>query len=189
MGTNLDRKPPPSGPIVRSDRIKLAAARYRLAIATSEYVRDVADAELSRGRYSPALAAIASEVHPALSTVGPLLETALAELDIAMPDEATAVRPVIADRLWLIVEREVPPREGLAALMHDLRDRLWREPGGCAGDALGIAELVGWHYGYDDLENPLSEATVQGLRGPAALALVDKEVARLAQAWLNATAL
>lgn len=78
----------------------------------------------------------------------------------------------------------VAPRPGLAELVAlHLRQP---EPEGMryVGEEYGIARFIGSFYDYDDLEERPTEVSFAGLHGRQAMAALDAEVIRLAQAWL-----
>ena len=53
------------------------------------------------------------------------------------------------------------------------------------GEEYGVAQLIGYFYGYDDLEERPAEVSFDGRYGAEAIASLDAEVIRLAKAWLT----
>ena len=95
-----------------------------------------------------------------------------------------AVEREFAGILQRIASGFVAPRAGLAELV-DLHLRQ-PDPEGVryVGEEYGVAQLIGYFYGYDDLEERPAEVSFAGLHGRQAMAALDAEVVRLALAWL-----
>src|SRR5438552_8966651 len=75
---------------MRCTDLRLAAARYFLGLAGTDYLVDVAHAALDRGVYAWGLGEIATSRNPIFADIGPLFESALRELNIQVSgwDEA-----------------------------------------------------------------------------------------------------
>lgn len=174
------------GERVNDDDLQIAAARYTLGLLKSWDLPPIADAALNRGSYSPALAHLAAVDDPRMSDVGPLFETALAELSIGKPSVDGAAWTLLRHYIRQIAEAEVPAREGLRRIMNDVYDPadLHSKSNACAGDSHDINAFVGSFYEYDDFAGPCSEASFEGLYGEDAMCALDKDVIRRAKEWL-----
>ena len=86
----------------------------------------------------------------------------------------------LAGILRRIASGSVRPRVGLAELVAAHRRLPESNTARFVGEEYGIAELIGYYWGYDDLE-----VSFAGQFGTRALAALDVEVVRLAQQWLD----
>lgn len=174
------------GERVNDDDLQIAAARYTLSLLKSWDLPPIADAALNRGIYSPALAQLAAVDDPRMSDVGPLFETALAEVSAGKPSVDGAVWTLLRHYIRQIAEAEIPAREGLRRIMNDVYypADLYTKSNACAGDSHDVNAFVGSFYEYDDFAGPCSEASFNGLYGEDAMRALDKDVIRLAKEWL-----
>lgn len=92
---------------------------------------------------------------------------------------------VLAGILRRIANGSVRPRVGLGELVAAHLALPEPETARFVGEEYGIAELIGCHWGYDDLEERPAEVSVAGQFGTKAIAALDAEVIRLAQSWLD----
>jgi hypothetical protein len=91
----------------------------------------------------------------------------------------------LANILRRITVGELTPRSGLGELIsanHAAPDSDRRY----VGEEYGIAQLIGYFYAYDDLEERPSEVSFDGIFGAEAFSALDTEVIRLANDWLRA---
>jgi hypothetical protein len=91
----------------------------------------------------------------------------------------------LAGILRKIANGWVGPRVGLGELVAAHRGLPEPEGARFVGEEYGIAELIGCYWGYDDLEERPTEVSVAGHFGASAIAALDTEVVRLAQAWID----
>ena len=91
----------------------------------------------------------------------------------------------LAGILRRIASGSVRPRVGLAELVAAHRRLPEPDTARFVGEEYGIAELIGYYWGYDDLEERPAEVSFAGQFGTRALAALDVEVVRLAQQWLD----
>jgi hypothetical protein len=96
------------------------------------------------------------------------------------------IERALAGAIRRIATGEVEPRRGLGEVV----TTYYRSPEPAAaryvGEEYGIAQLIGYYYGYDDLEERPAEVSFEGRSGASAVAALDAEVVRLAQAWIAA---
>jgi hypothetical protein len=126
-------------------------------------LREIADAVLDQGFYSPVIGELATMRHPVMANAGPLFERALQELHTEMPSREDAVWILLRHHIGRIASRDVSPREGLRFVVDvyyltDLYDKS-RE---YVGDSHGIQQLIGYFWGYDDLEERPREVSFDG---------------------------
>jgi hypothetical protein len=105
-----------------------------------------------------------------------------------MPEEQVPSRAQIEWSLAGIIRRiatgAVQPRVGLSELVTTYHGSPDLDDGGFVGQEYGIAQLIGYFYGYDDLEERPAEVSFEGHSGARAIAALDVEIVRLARAWL-----
>ena len=167
--------------------LRIATARYVLGLELSEALPKVADDALSAGIYSPSLAELATTRNPIMSDVGPFLEKAIHELGMKLPDREQAVDILLRFYISETAAGNVAPREGLYRVVRECYDHhpSSQTRGGVCGEELGIQKLVGYFYGYDDLEERPDEVSFREKFGAEAMLLVDEEVIREAKGWLK----
>ena len=167
--------------------LRIAAARYVLGFELSEALPRVADDALNAGVYSPSLAELATTRNPIMSDVGPLLEKAIHELGMKLPDREQAVDILLQFYISEIAAGNVAPREGLRRVVRECYDQhpSSETRGGVCGEELGIEYLASYFYGYDDLEERPDEVSFHEKYGAEAMSLVDEEVIREARDWLK----
>ena len=66
-----------------------------------------------------------------------------------------------------------------------LRAHPYNESREYVGDSHGIQQLIGYFWGYDDLEERPREVSFDGRYGADAFQALDQEVVRLAHQWLG----
>jgi hypothetical protein len=93
---------------------------------------------------------------------------------------------VLSSVLRRIAKGAVSPRAGLRELVDAYHAAPQADSTRFVGDEYGIAQLVGYFYGYDDIEERPSEVTFDDRSGREAVTALDAEVVRLAREWLNA---
>lgn len=67
-------------------QLEFHVIRYRLGLATSSELRQVAKTEIDLGTYSPSLVDAAFDAEERLAEIGPAFEKALQELGMAFPE-------------------------------------------------------------------------------------------------------
>jgi hypothetical protein len=105
-----------------------------------------------------------------------------------MTDEEVPSRAQIEWSLAGILRRiangTIQPRAGLRELLATYRGAPESSDAKFVGEEYGIALLIGYFSGYDDLEERPAEVSFDGLYGARAFGALDAEVVRLAGAWL-----
>ena len=93
---------------------------------------------------------------------------------------------ILSGVLSRIARGVVSPRAGLRELVATYQAAPQADGARFVGDEYAIAQLVGYFYGYDDLEERPSEVSFDGRYGREAVTNLDAEVVRLAREWLDA---
>ena len=106
-----------------------------------------------------------------------------------MPGELEASHPAIVARIAAILSRivdgRVAPRAGLRELVDVWLSAPHLDHLRYVGEEYDIAQLYGYYWDYDDLEEWPHEVSFAGLHGRAAIAALDADVIRLASEWLR----
>jgi len=166
--------------------LRIAAARYVMGTLPSWELPKIADAVLDQGFYSPAIGELATTRHPVMADAGPLFERALQELHTELPAPEDAVWILLRHHIGRIAAGDVAPRDGLRVVL-DLYNRadLYNKSREYVGDSHGIQQLIGYFWGYDDLDERPREVSFDGRYGADAFQALDQEVVRLAHQWLG----
>jgi len=166
--------------------LRIAAARYVMGALPSWELPKIADGVLNLGIYSPAVGELATMRQPVMADAGPLFERALTELQTEMPSPEDAVWILLRHYIERIGSGDLTPRAGLS-LIHDLyiRADLDERSRKYVGDSHGIQQLLGYFWGYDDLEERPTEVSFDGRYGADAIRALDEEVVRIARDWVG----
>ena len=89
-----------------------------------------------------------------------------------------ALRRIVSGAAW--------PRAGLRELVAIYHASPTDDNARFVGEEYGIAQLIGYFYDYDDLEEHPTVVSFHGQYGARAMVALDAEVVRLAKAWLDA---
>ncbi len=168
--------------------LELLAARYSIGTALSDDIRAAADQALLSGSYSPSLVELAETRHPILSTIGPLFETALAELGTGVPSRDQAVRTIARHHLARIVAGDTQPRDGLSDFMQDVYYPVYvrNEPVQLGDNVHGLQDFIACFWTYDHLDDVLAEEFADGKVGEfGGFKELERTVRRLAREWLS----
>ena len=165
--------------------LRLAAARYALGeLATAEIVR-IADALLEEEVYSQAIGELATTPRLVMADAGPLFEDALRELKVEVPSREEAVWALLRHHIGRIAYQDVPPREGLQAVLdvYNLA-HAQSQPQTYVGESHGIERLIGAYWEYNDLlVRPAGESLQPH---PDEIVALDDVVVRAATKWVGA---
>jgi hypothetical protein len=166
--------------------LNVEAARYRLGISASRDLVESALAALMSGTTSDSLAVLAGETNPTLADCGPLFQSALRELSILMPSRGDAIWILLHYHLARIAKLEVPPQAGMRLVLNEVYfpADLYSQSCGTLGDSHGLADLLGYFYGLDDIAERPSEVSCDGLYGASAVVAVEGHLVRLARDWV-----
>jgi hypothetical protein len=168
-------------------QLRVYGLRYRLGLAESRELRQIADDALNAEIYSPSLVDAALDAAEWLHSIGAAFELALQELAIMLPEsDEDCCRALVAYYVGAIANQNVNPQQGLIGIKEIYYSYLFCEQGqNTISDNLGILEFMGLYWSYDDLSNELMNCTVNGLSGEAAIVEFDKEVIEACQGWLR----
>jgi hypothetical protein len=176
----------PDDPTIETAKIlALAAARHALGLLQSSEISSIARDTLRRGVYSPELDEISRDRSPVMSEVGPRFESALRQLKIQIPERGRAVWVVLRDLLEQIATHRTAPRVALSELVRVHRRAPGSEKEAVLGESHGLADLIGCHYSYDEIDDRGDEVSFKGLFGDDARRALDEEVTRLAAGWIE----
>ena len=155
--------------------IKEAVAESVLGLLSPERLPGICTRALVDGLDSPSLAALAGE---SISTLDPvearqLFVKAIRELRIVTPSPREAARFLIERACAAALTGDRDPYSALSRIVKDIylaHEHEWQDHE-YVGDHLGIQQLVGLYYDYDDLHEPfactreeLDQASLQALQ-------------------------
>ncbi len=169
--------------------VRVLRARLLLGVLRSHEFPALAVRLLEEGHDAPELGVLATESNPVMSEVEPLLRRALESLDCRPLGDEEAVMVLLRDCVGRLARGELPPREGLQLMIDEVVD-----PGRSRGvitskdyacDSLGLHELYGAYWAYDDLLERPSEVSFDGSYGDEAIERLDRHVRALASDWLG----
>jgi hypothetical protein len=156
-------------------RLRIAAARHVLGIASTEELQRAADELLDQGLHTHSLGELATRPGLILSDAGPLLKSALRELGVPLPSEDDAINNLLEYHVRAIIEAEKPVYTALSSLYFDLH--LPTERARDLRYSRDIDDFISAYFGYDDLEDRT------GQRGPTTADARDREIVELAIEW------
>jgi hypothetical protein len=87
-----------------------------------------------------------------------------------------------------IAKGTVQPRVGLGEVVAAYHGWVGADNAGFVGEEFDIAQLIGYFYGYDDLEERPGQVSFDGQYGGQGIASLDAAVVQRAQAWLDSRA-
>ena len=168
-------------------QLRFHGLRYRLGLATWLELRQVADAALNAGIYSPSLVDAALDAERNLWEIGSAFEKALIELGLALPEsQEECCWKVLTHYINQIANKEVKPLTGLKGVMEVYRVcQLYERSKDYVGDSHGIHELIGAYWGYDEIFERPQEVTYENLSGEKAVLALDAEVIEMSRVWLR----
>ena len=133
--------------------LRFHGLRFRLGLANCSELRQVADAALNAGIYSPSLVDAALDAEEWLWEIGIAFQKALSELSITLSDsKEECCWEVLRYHIGQIASQEVEPFAGLKGIMqvyYGCQDLIQSDR--YIGDSHDIHELIGAYWGYDDL--------------------------------------
>jgi hypothetical protein len=168
-------------------RLRIAAARYALVVATTTELVEAADQALTDNVYSYSLGELGTLRNATWADASPLFRNALEELEIPMPSRDEAIQSLIAIQATAIAEGAIKPEDGLRAL-HEVyttfQDSTWGRP-----DKVSLEPLrpfVDYHYSFETLR----EYAYLGEQGviaydpdPRAIDSLERECIQFAAEW------
>jgi len=104
-----------------------AIAHYNLGKLSSEDIVKLADLWLTQGLFTDSINLIAMEKTPVMSDVGPMLENAIAELDLPIPTKVEAAKIASKDVIEKMVSGEIDLVEGANFLYWDIHHAITDE--------------------------------------------------------------
>ena len=165
------------------EQLRFHGLRFRLGLANCSELRQVADAALNAGIYSPSLVDAALDAEAWLWEIGIAFQKALSELSITLPDsKEECCWEVLRYHIEQIASQEIEPFTGLQGIMqvyYGCRDLI--QSNHSVGDSHDIHELVGAYWSYDDL----IEGPQEILTDEDTCLELDQAVVEICQAWLN----
>ncbi|HVT82480.1 MAG TPA: hypothetical protein VHM90_17700 [Phycisphaerae bacterium] len=133
------------------DPLRLLAAKFSLHLVDSWEVPPVADELLTNGIYSSALAELATQRKPSWSDVVPLLENAMAELQMPFPSKAEAAWMLARHCILRIAHEAGSPFETLS-LLQKVSSAAWDvlPDKAYVGENLDLKGLIGIYWSYTE---------------------------------------
>lgn len=171
-------------------RLRLAAAKYSLNLARSEELTEVANVLLDEGIYSHALGELATSRYPIMREVAPLFESALRELTVPIPSKEDAVRILVREYIFELVEGCQTPFKSLLRLWTELYQPLLFDPVAKEIEYYGKCQnLISCFYEYEDIMTLAEEEYVGTGEGRQRLAAFDRQVTEFAATWMRENSL
>lgn len=127
-----------------------AAAFYKLSLLPSKVLPELATHWLTEGLDTHSLVLLAGETDPIMSDVGPLFESALRELDLALPAQAPATITALEVYVRKIATRAINPWEAMDRIEDDLESSDLFPDVQFVGDGLGLERMHGWYRELQD---------------------------------------
>lgn len=124
----------------------VAIAHYKLGNLSSEEIVKLADIWLSEGIFTDSINFLAMETNPVMSTVGPMLESAIKELGQEVPSKPEAAKIAAIDTTRKMVSGEIDLMEGAGILYWDIHHEIEDElpDGKYLGSNLGFEKIFCW---------------------------------------------
>lgn len=171
-------------------RLRLAAAKYSLNLASSEELTEVAHVLLDEEIYSYALGELATSRYPIMREVAPLFESALRELAVPTPSKEDAVRILVREYIFELVEGCQTPFECLLRLWTQLYQPLLSDPVAKEIEYYGTCKsLISFFYEYQDLATLEEDVYLDSEEGRHRLAALDRQVTEFAATWMRENSL
>ncbi len=160
--------------------------RYRLGLTTCLELRQIADATLNAGIYSPSLVEAALDAEESLDKIGIAFEKALGELGLTLPNsQHECIWALLRHYIRQIADRDVEPITGLKGIMEVYWScQLFEQSKDYVGDSHDIHKLIGAYWEYGEIWERSQNATYCKLPQEAISAL-DIIVIEDCRAWLN----
>ena len=123
-----------------------AIAHYKLGKLSSEEIVKLADSWLEQGLFTDSINLIAMERNPVMSDVGPMLEKAIAELELPLPTKVEAAKFAAKDMIERMVSGKIDLMEGATFLYCDIYHEVTDElpDGTYVGTNLGLEHIFCW---------------------------------------------
>ena len=123
------------------------AAKYVLGVISTQDIVMFADRKLSEGVYSDTYLDIIDAELKVWTELAPLLETALKESGLVIPDMEQAVWTMLKHHIGLIESGSVNPKMQFGDLLQDIEKfDLTKGITKYVGDNVGIELMYGWFY-------------------------------------------
>ena len=124
---------------------RIFSARYVLNVITTKDIVEFADRKLSEGKYSDTYLDIIDADPKIWLELSPLLEIALKESGLVIPDEEQAVWIMLKYHIGLIESGSVNPKDQFESLLQDIEQfDLDKSNTNYVGDSVGIEFMYGW---------------------------------------------
>ena len=126
------------------------SAKYVLGRISSKDIVQYADRKLTEGNYSDAYLNIIDADIKAMAVLAPLVEVALKDSGVPVPEFEEAVWIMLRHHIGLIANGEVNPKKQFSMLLNDIeRFDLHKGIREYVGDNVGISLLYGLYYEDD----------------------------------------
>lgn len=168
-------------------QLRFHGLRYRLGLASSSELRQIADSALNAGFYSPSLLDAAMDAEERLEEIGTAFEKALNELSVTLPESREeCCWEVLRHSIKQIASQEVKPFTGLKEIIEVYYgcDDIIRSKH-YVGDSHDIHYLIGAYWRCVELFERPQEVTYKELAGKEAILAFGVDVVENCQGWLN----
>jgi hypothetical protein len=137
------------------DDVQVTLAQLALGALRSWDVPPRAERWLTDGVYSDSIVELAEIADPTWDVIEPLLSRVAAELGLTAPTRESAARLLIRSYCEQVAEGAGEPELHLGGMCRDLEGSGILHESTCEtlGDRLGVADLVGIYYSYDDVSS------------------------------------
>ena len=123
------------------------AAKYVLGVIESKDIVGFADRKLAEGHYSDSYLEIVDAELKTWPVLSPLLEVALKDLGLTIPDFEQATWVMLKHHIGLIADGTVNPKDQFSQLLNDIESfDLTKGITKYVGDNVGIDTMYGWYY-------------------------------------------
>jgi hypothetical protein len=162
-------------------------ANLVLGNAESSSLPRAATSALEEGYDSPHLRILAGEdeEHCNSFEADDLLRKALKELNMSLPSHDEAARILICCWARKIIAGTVSPEDGSMRIVREVYNRLEHREEVVVGESLGMANLIGCAYNYDDLQEGSIEYEGKAISKAKAIILLNGFVIEEARKYLS----
>ncbi|MBD2038337.1 hypothetical protein H6F76_25625 [Leptolyngbya sp. FACHB-321] len=168
-------------------QLRFYGLRYRLGLATSYELRQIADSALNAGLYSPSILDAALDAEERLEEVGTAFEKALNELSVTLPESREeCCWEILRHSIKQIASQEVKPFTGLKEIIevyYGCQDVIHSNY--YVGDSYDIHYLIGAYWGCVELFERPQEVTYKELAGKEAILAFGIDVVGNCKSWLD----
>ena len=167
--------------------LQYIAMRMAFGKVDADEIQSTVDTLLKDGVYSDNFIDIIDSKPARLADVLPLFREYLESEGISVPSQEDGVWQIIAYHLSRIASGQVDPLSELEILISEV---YWDYDFHSVttkyiGDSHGIEQLVGFYWGYDDMQDRLEDLSCNGKHGEAGVREMKKEIVKCSEEWMK----